>query len=126
LGWIKKWAMELSEHVVDFEKRSAMKWQVLADFIVDWTEPSGCTKGTVVETSWQVNYDGACGVSGAGAAAILKSASGIRLRYVARLQFIAEADKCSNNIAEYVVVLLGLRELRAMGVQHCILMASIL
>jgi ribonuclease HI len=48
------------------------------------------------------------------------------LRYVARLQFIAEADKCSNNIAEYVAVLLGLRELRAMGVQHCILMASIL
>jgi ribonuclease HI len=43
------------------------------------------------------------------------------LRYVARLQFIAEADKCSNSIAEYEAVLLGLHELRAMGVQHCIL-----
>jgi hypothetical protein len=36
---IGKWAMELSEHVVDFEKRSAIKSQVLADFITDWTEP---------------------------------------------------------------------------------------
>jgi hypothetical protein len=31
-GRIVKWAMELSEHVIDFEKRSAMKSQVLADF----------------------------------------------------------------------------------------------
>jgi ribonuclease HI len=38
-----------------------------------------------------------------------------------RLQFTAEADKYSNNIAKYEVVLLGLRKLRAMGVQHCIL-----
>jgi ribonuclease HI len=71
--------------------------------------------------SWQVYCDGACGVSGARVAAILKSPSGIRLRYVARLQFIAEADKCSNSIAEYEAVLLGLHELRAMGIQHCIL-----
>jgi ribonuclease HI len=40
---------------------------------------------------------------------------------VARLQFTAEADKCSNNIAEYEAMLLGLRKLRAMGVQNCIL-----
>jgi ribonuclease HI len=41
--------------------------------------------------------------------------------YAARLQFMAEADKCSNNIAEYEAVLLSLRELRGMGVQRCIL-----
>jgi hypothetical protein len=64
--------MELSEHVVDFEKRSAIKSQVLADFIADWTEPSGYTKGMVVEMPWQLYCDGACGVSRVGAAAILK------------------------------------------------------
>jgi hypothetical protein len=32
--------MELSEHVVDFEKRSTIKSQVLLDFITDWTGPS--------------------------------------------------------------------------------------
>jgi hypothetical protein len=30
---INKWAMELSEHVVDFEKRSTIKSQILADFV---------------------------------------------------------------------------------------------
>jgi ribonuclease HI len=75
----------------------------------------------VVDTLWQVHYDGAWRVSKAGAAAILTSPSGIKLRYAARLQFTTEIDKCSNNIAEYKAVLLGLRELRAMGVQHCIL-----
>jgi ribonuclease HI len=33
----------------------------------------------------------------------------------------AEADKCSNNIAVYKAVLLGLCKQRAMGVQRCIL-----
>jgi hypothetical protein len=39
LGRIGKWAMELSEHVIDFEKRSVIKSQVLVDFIADWMEP---------------------------------------------------------------------------------------
>jgi ribonuclease HI len=52
---------------------------------------------------------------------ILKSPLGIELRYAAHLQFIAESDKCSNNIAEYEAILLGLHKLQAMGVQRCIL-----
>jgi hypothetical protein len=32
---ISKWAMELSEHVVDFKKRSAIKSQILADFVAE-------------------------------------------------------------------------------------------
>jgi hypothetical protein len=47
-GSIGKWAIELSEHVVDSEKRSAIKSQVLAYFIVGWTELSSNTEGTVV------------------------------------------------------------------------------
>jgi hypothetical protein len=82
-GRIGKWAMELSEHVIYFEKRSAIKSQVLIDFIADWTEPSSYTKGTVVDTSWQVYCDGAWRVSRVGAITILKSPSGIKLRYAA-------------------------------------------
>jgi hypothetical protein len=44
-GKIGKWAMELSEHVIDFEKRSVIKSQVLADFLVDWMELSSYTEG---------------------------------------------------------------------------------
>jgi hypothetical protein len=82
---ISKWAVELSEHVVDFEKCTAIKSQILADFMAEWMEPSSSIKGVVPESSWIVNCDGAWGAVGAEAAAILTSPSGIKLRYVARL-----------------------------------------
>jgi hypothetical protein len=37
------------------------------------------------------------------------------------MQFNNESDKCTNNIAEYEAILLGLRKLRAIGVHKCIL-----
>jgi hypothetical protein len=37
---IIKWSAELSEYIVDFDRRSAIKSQVLADFVVDWTSPT--------------------------------------------------------------------------------------
>jgi hypothetical protein len=58
-GRIGKWATGLSEHVVDFEKRSAIKSQVLADFIADCTKPSSYTEGPVIDTPWEVYCDGA-------------------------------------------------------------------
>ena len=36
-GRIGKWATQLAEHTIDFISRSAIKSQVLADFIADWT-----------------------------------------------------------------------------------------
>jgi ribonuclease HI len=71
-------------------------------------EPSNYTEGPVIDTPWQVYYNGAWGVFGVGAATILISPSGIKLRYATHLQFTAEMNKCSNNIAEYEAVLLGL------------------
>jgi ribonuclease HI len=37
------------------------------------------------------------------------------------MQFSSEADKCTNNIAKYETILLGLRKLWAIGVQRCTL-----
>jgi ribonuclease HI len=51
----------------------------------------------------------------------LISPSGIKLGYTTCLQFMREIDKWTNNIVDYEAVLLGLRKLRAMGVQCCIL-----
>jgi hypothetical protein len=110
-GRFKNWAMELSEHLVDLEKRCAIKSQLLANFIAYWMEPSSYTVGTVVETPWQVHCDGAWGVSRVGVAVILMSPTGIKLRYTIQLWFTAEKGKCSNNIAEYEAVLLGLCKL---------------
>jgi ribonuclease HI len=82
-------------------------------------EPSSYIEGTTVDTPWQICCDGAWGVFGAGVPAILKSPSGIKMKYAARMQFKTGSDKCSNNIAEYETILLGLRKMRALGVQHC-------
>jgi ribonuclease HI len=84
-------------------------------------EPTSYNEGPVIDTPWQVYFDGAWGASGARAPAILILPSGTKLRYTAFLQFTVEIGKCSNNIAEYEAVLLGLRKLRGMGVQNCIL-----
>jgi ribonuclease HI len=61
------------------------------------------------------------GATGARATVILTSPLRIKLRYTARLQFNSEADKCTNNITEYEAILLGLRKLRVIDVQRCIL-----
>jgi hypothetical protein len=39
-GNITKWAAELAEFELDFIARHAIKSQVLADFVADWTPPS--------------------------------------------------------------------------------------
>ena len=103
---IGKWATELNEFVVDFEHRSAIKSQALADFIADWTPAAYDTTIQFKEPIWTMHYDGAWGMNGAGIAAILTPPKGPKLRYAARLKFLT-----TNNIAEYEAVLLGLREL---------------
>jgi ribonuclease HI len=69
---------------------------------------------------WTIHYDGAWCHAGAGAAAIITWPTGIKHRYAARPSFALESDKCTNTIAEYEAVILGLRKLRALGVTTCI------
>jgi hypothetical protein len=92
---ISKWAIELSEYVINFKKRSVIKSQVLADFLSEWTEPRSATESEVPETPWVVYCDGAWGggATGAGAVVVLFSHSGIKLRYEVRMQFNNESDK---------------------------------
>jgi hypothetical protein len=55
---IAKWAVELSGYHITFEPRTAIKLQVLADFIVDWTGPI-TQPDTSAETVWTIHCDGA-------------------------------------------------------------------
>jgi ribonuclease HI len=84
-------------------------------------EPDAVAEGEVPKTPWVVYCDGAWGATRAGAATILFSPSGIKLHYVARMQYNSKFDKCTNNIAEYEATLLGLCKLSAIEVQKCIL-----
>jgi ribonuclease HI len=113
--------MELSEYVADFEKRNAIKSQVLADFVAELMEPGSGIEGDLPESPWSIYCDGAWGVVGARVVAILISPLGIKLCYATRLQFSSKVDKCTNNIAEYEAILLGLHKLRAIGFQRCTL-----
>jgi ribonuclease HI len=70
---------------------------------------------------WTIHYDGAWCHAGAGAAAIITSPTGVKHRYAARLCFALESDRCTNNIAEYKAIILGLRKLKALGVATCII-----
>jgi hypothetical protein len=78
---ISKWAMELSEYIVNFEKCSTIKSQVLADFVAEWKETGSVGEGEVPETPWVVYCDGVWDDARARVAAILISLSGIKLRY---------------------------------------------
>jgi hypothetical protein len=116
---IAKWAAKLSRYHITFEPRIAIKSQVLADFIIDWTGPTWQQEESP-EKVWTIHCDGAWCHAGAGAAAIITSPTGVKYRYAARLSFALESDRCTNNIAEYEAVILGLRKLRALDVTTCI------
>jgi ribonuclease HI len=115
---IAKWA-ELSGYHITFEPRTTIKSQVLTDFIIDWTGPTWQQEESP-EKVWTIHYDGAWCHAGVGAATIITSPTGVKYRYAARLSFALESDRCTNNIAEYEAVILGLRKLRALGVTTCI------
>jgi ribonuclease HI len=66
--------------------------------------------------AWTMFCDGSWGTFGAGAAAVLVAPSKVRTCYASKLDF-----SCTNNIAEYEALLLGLRKLRAMGIRRAIL-----
>jgi hypothetical protein len=85
---IAKWATELSEHTIDFGKRSAIKSQVLVDLMVDWTSPSNTAGDEELELVWEIRCDGAWGQKGAGIVAIVTSPGGVKMRYAARLVFV--------------------------------------
>jgi ribonuclease HI len=70
---------------------------------------------------WTIHCDGAWCHGEAGAAAIITSPTGVKYRYATRLSFALESDRCTNNIAEYEAVILGLHKLRALSVTTCII-----
>jgi hypothetical protein len=115
-GRIGKWAAELNEFTIDYAHRSSIQSQALANFIVDWTPGAQEEQINKDAKAWTVLYDGSGGTFVAGAVAVLVAPSKVKTCYTARLDF-----SCTNNIADYEALLLGLRKLRAMGIRRAIL-----
>jgi ribonuclease HI len=116
---INKWAIELSEYTVDFERRSVIKSHVLADFVVDWTSTTHNPSEDML-TPRVVPCDGAWCHKGVGISAVVTSPTGIVIRYVARL-IITDDVHSTNNTTEYEALLLALRKMKALDQQTFII-----
>jgi ribonuclease HI len=111
-GRIAKWAVELMGETLSFAPRKAIKSQVLADFLAEWTDTQLPTAPIQAEL-WTMYFDGSLMKTGAGAGLLFISPLGEHVRYVIRLHFLA-----SNNVAEYKALVNGLRIAIELGVRR--------
>ncbi|GKV01449.1 hypothetical protein SLEP1_g14000 [Rubroshorea leprosula] len=114
-GRLIKWAVELGEFQIAFQQRSAIRAQVLADFVVE------CTSNQVELNSeaetWTLYVDGSSNSKGAGAGAVLTRPDNFRSEHALKFNFEA-----TNNVAEYEALLMGLclaAELKVKCLQIC-------
>src|SRR5512141_319553 len=115
VGRIAKWVVELSQFNVRFVPRTAIKSQVLADFVADWTMPDNRSDNQIDNETWTMALDSALNSQGAGEGFILTSPSGDQFKHAIYLNF-----RATNNTAEYEGLLTGIRAAAALGVKRLI------
>nr|AAV32140.1 putative polyprotein [Oryza sativa Japonica Group] len=115
VGRIAKWVVELSQFDVHFLPRTAIKSQVLADFVADWNMPENRLDSQTDNKTWTMAFDGVLNSQGAGAGFILTSPSGDQFKHAIHLNF-----RATNNTAEYEGLLAGIRAAAALGVKRLI------
>jgi ribonuclease HI len=102
-GRIAKWSVELMGETLAYAPCKAIKSQILADFITEWTDTQ-LPPPQIQAECWTLNFNGSVMKTGAGASLLFISPLGEDMRYAVRLHFPA-----SNNMAEYEALLCGLR-----------------
>jgi ribonuclease HI len=111
-GRIAKWAVELMGETLSFAPRKAIKSQVLADFLAEWTDTQ-LPMAPIQPKLWTMYFDGSLMKIGTGAGLLFISPLGKHVRYILRLHFLA-----SNNVAEYEFLVNGLRIAVELGVRR--------
>jgi ribonuclease HI len=102
-GRIAKWSVELMGEMLTYAPCKAIKSQILADFVAEWTDTQ-LPPPQIHAECWTLYFDGSVMKTGAGAGLLFISPLGEHMRYAVRLHFPA-----SNNMAEYEALLCGLR-----------------
>jgi hypothetical protein len=97
-GNIAKWAAELAGFQLDFQPCHAIKSQVLADFVAEWTPAP-------------LYFDGSACSKRVGAGVVLIDPRGEQLKYMVHLDFEA-----TNKMAEYEALIFGLTAALSLGV----------
>jgi ribonuclease HI len=103
VGRIAKWSVELMGETLAYAPRKAIKSQILADFIAEWTDTQ-LPPPQIQAECWTLYFDGLVMKTGASAGLLFVSPLGEHMRYAVRLHF-----PMSNNMAEYEALLCGLR-----------------
>ncbi|XP_075106773.1 uncharacterized protein LOC142179796 [Nicotiana tabacum] len=119
---LAKWAIELSEYDIMYQSRTAIKSQVLADFVAEFSTKivpevekelqifTGSNLGT-----WTLFIDGSSNIKGASLGIILIPPSGESIR---------QPIKCypiTNNEAEYEAVIAGLELARELSIEQIVI-----
>ncbi|GJS28805.1 reverse transcriptase domain-containing protein, partial [Tanacetum coccineum] len=107
-GRMLKWKFELEGYDIQYKPRTAIKGQILADFIVERPKEESpdelMTEPEVLPEPWMFFIDGSSCVDGSGAGLILINPEGAEFTYALRFRFDA-----TNNEAEYEALIAGLR-----------------
>jgi hypothetical protein len=101
-GRIAKWFVELMGETLAYAPHKAIKSQILADFIAEWTDTQ-LPPLQIQAECWTLYFDGSVMKTGVGTCLLFISPLGGHMRYAVRLHFPA-----SNNMVEYEALLCGL------------------
>ncbi|XP_074300640.1 uncharacterized protein LOC141631935 [Silene latifolia] len=112
LGHMSKWSMHLSRYDIQYEPRTAIKSQALADFVSDFNpaiQNLAEKEILILEESrkgeaWTLHTDGALNQRGTGVGLVLRSPQGDLI-----VQAVCYEFKATNNEAEYEALILGLQ-----------------
>ena len=97
---VTDWANQLADLGIEYEPRTSIKAQALADFIAESTIPHNPEPNK----EWRLYVDGSSTQSASGARLLIVSYVGVRMERAVRFEFAA-----SNNEAEYETLLMGLK-----------------
>jgi ribonuclease HI len=111
-GRIAKWSVELMGETLAYAPRKAIKSQILADFVAEWTDTQ-LPPPQIQAECWTLYFDGSVMKTGAGVGLLFVSPLGEHMRYAVHLHFPA-----SNNMAEYEALLCGLKIVIEIGVKR--------
>ncbi|XP_072090459.1 uncharacterized protein [Arachis hypogaea] len=104
----------LADMLIDSTAAKAVKGQVIADFLVDRPNnpnEQGTNIVDVVSDCWKLHFDGSKHKSGAKVGILIISPEGSLSEFLFELKY-----HCSNNVADYETLILGLKIFVAKGV----------
>ena len=114
MGRIAKWGTQLGSFDIRYRPWNAVKGQVLADFVAEFSPKNDMEMVCYVENrSWRVFVDGALNAMGAGVGIVIITPEGIRLEHSFRMGF-----KAYNNKAEYEALIVGLKTALDLGTRN--------